>query len=434
MSLEFKNNESCGAGASEIDVHAKKLDEYVTELQNIAGPTHYETPDSCINLPFDEDLYREVKNVFDYVVTGDLNHIVLIGIGGSNLGVKAIYDALYGEVDIVTEDRVPKMYFCDTVDSLYMTTLAKYLRDKVRKPEEVLFIIVSKSGSTIETISNAEYLIHTIGTLFGAIDERILVISDKATPLSKYAEKRGGNFLTIPEKISGRFSVFSAVGIFPLMCIDQELPAKIISGARKMRNKCLIRGVVENPALLSAAIVYENYAKGKNIHNFFVFQPEFESLGKWHRQLLGESLGKNGMGIFPAVSVGSTDLHSVAQLYLGGPRNIFTSFMRVEQPKYKSAVIAPATRYGDTSGYLAGYSLDNVMGAFYDATVATYKENDLPYTEILLSEPSGELIGEYLQLKMMETMFLAKLMGVNAFDQPNVELYKNKTRDILRKK
>jgi glucose-6-phosphate isomerase len=425
MSVELKYKETCGQSAEKIQETAARLLPYAQELQAVSESAEYDSPESAINLPGDENVFAEIETIVKNIVSPKLEHILLFGIGGSSLGAKAVYDAF--------PKGVPEIHFCDTVDGEYAVSLANYLKATVRDPEEILCIIVSKSGETTETIANAEYILHAIGHKLGMLDDRLVTISEKSSGLSRYSASRGGRSLFIPKMVSGRFSFFSPVGLFPIACLNLDLARALKKGAKEMRARCLEREADKNPAMLGAAIAYLNYSAGKNIHDFFVFHPELESFGKWVRQLIGESLGKEGKGIAPTVSVGSNDLHSVAQLYLGGPQNFFFTFLRAAQASPATPAVIPlAARFNDIVPYLACKSLQTVMDAIYSATTAAFRERGAPFVEISVSDLSGETLGGLMQLQMMETMYLAKLMNVNAFDQPNVEFYKSKTREILR--
>jgi glucose-6-phosphate isomerase len=237
--------------------------------------------------------------------------------------------------------------------------------------------------------------------------------------------------------VGGRYSVFSAVGLFPLMLagIDTE---KLLKGARVMHDRCIKKDVSENPALASAALVYLHSQKGVSISNTFFFNPYLESVGKWYRQLMGESIGKKysiegkevNAGITPIVSVGSTDLHSMVQLYLGGPKNKFTTF--VYAPGNSKEIVVPKDLvFPSLAEGLPGKELSEIMSAIFNGVKEAYKKNNLPFVEVVLEDTSEYTLGQFLQFKMFEIMYLARLFEVNAFDQPNVEDYKKETRRIL---
>ena len=183
-----------------------------------------------------------------------------------------------------------------------------------------------------------------------------------------------------------------------------------------------------------------HYEIGKNISDLFLFANDLESLGKWCRQLIAESLGKEfnkkgetvNTGITPVVSIGSTDLHSMAQLYLGGPYDKFTTFLSVENSN--SHINVPTLeRYSKLVFGIQGTSLESVMSAIVEGTKAAFRKGGRPFMEIKLPYKSEYSIGQFLQFKMIETIFLGYLLDVNPFDQPNVESYKEETRKILQK-
>ena len=174
------------------------------------------------------------------------------------------------------------------------------------------------------------------------------------------------------------------------------------------------------------------------INDNFIFAPQLESVGKWYRQLMGESIGKETdltgttvhTGITPTVSVGSVDLHSVTQLYLGGPRDKVTTF--VSTAAHDSDAKVPADQMFPTLvEHLGGVSASKIMNAILQGVKKTYKSQGLPFMEIELESVSPREIGAFFQFKMIEMMYLGKLLNINTFDQPQVELYKIETKKIL---
>ena len=185
----------------------------------------------------------------------------------------------------------------------------------------------------------------------------------------------------------------------------------------------------KNQSLISACLTYLHHQHGRSIHNTFLFSPKFEALGKWYRQLMGESIGKDGKGITPTVSIGSTDLHSVGQLYLGGPKDKTTTFIYTQRSG--EDVIVPQQTHLGLIEMIQGKSISSLMRAIVYGTKRAYKKQKLPYMEIILESISVAEIATFMQFKMVEMMYLGKLFGVNTFDQPHVELYKTETKRIL---
>jgi glucose-6-phosphate isomerase len=264
-----------------------------------------------------------------------------------------------------------------------------------------------------------------------------VVTTDKDSKFWNFAQQKEFNVLEIPKKVGGRFSVFSSVGLFPLGMLGINIE-QLINGAQLMKEKCLSHDLNHNPAALSASLIYQHKVNGKHIHDLFLFSTDLESIGKWYRQLMGESIGKEFNnkqnqvfeGITPTVSIGSIDLHSMAQLYLGGPYDKFTTFVRVKSRKEK-ITIPNNVDYSRLVTGIQGKSLHNIMDAILLGVQRAFQKGKRPFVEIVLPNKSEFYVGQLLQMKMMEMMYLGYLLDVNPFDQPNVESYKIETKKIL---
>ena len=429
--IKFNYKQSAGISSGELNGAMESLAGYREKLRAVANTTDYDAPESSINLPFDEGMHNEIEATALKFRTPVLKYIIHIGIGGSVLGTQAIYEALLGSYDALVPNRLPKIIFVDTNCS----GMIKIIRDLFRvlqNPEEVVIHVVSKSGTTTETIANFEIIYAFLKERFGEVKNRVVVTTYRGSKLWVAGEIQGFTCLSIPQNVGGRYSILSSAGRLSLLLAGVDMHA-LREGASLMREICLEDSTGENGenmALLSAAILYNHYQKGISIHNNFFFSPELESLGKWYRQLVGESLGKNGRGILPIVSIGSNDLHSMVQLYLGGPKNIFTTFVYAENANQGIEVPVTPTFPGLVPG-IAGKDFSKITNAIYGGVVAAYKKQALPFVEVVFPEISAKTLGAYVQFKMIETMYLAHLLGVNTFDQPNVEEYKAKTRKIL---
>ncbi len=444
MELHYKD--SARIDESVLKETARQLEPYRDYLNKILSREEYDAPECSVNLPIDQQMIPVVKVVKKSKVSKKLKYILVIGIGGSNLGTKAIYDAIYGFTDVIDHKRFPRLIFLETTDPEYLRRLKNFLGFEIKHPEEILLNIISKSGTTTETIANAEIIISALKEKFDlkAIEERIVITTDENSKLWNMAKEKNITSLPIPEVVGGRYSVFSPVGLFPIHAIGQDIES-LCEGASTMRKNCIENEFDLNPALISATLLFLNAKAGgvppgreKTINDNFFFAPQLESLGKWYRQLMGESIGKETdsegnvvhAGITPTVSIGSTDLHSVGQLYLGGPLDKFTTFVsarNVEDPMPlpKEFAVSELTKS------LENKSAKDIMEAILEGTKMAYSKKELPFMEIVMPDISPFALGEFLQFKMIEMMYLGKLMNVNTFDQPNVELYKIETRKIL---
>jgi len=409
--------------------HDKRLSEEVTRLRAALGE-QYDTDYASLAVPFDTVMVNRVQELVAVKQQLHSRVLIIVGIGGSNLGTKAIYQALYGRFHNASNPTL-KVYFLDTVDSDRIAEILRIVQSELEAGHAVIVNVITKSGTTTETIIN----FHTILALLKKFHptrycEYVVVTTDCHSPLWHSAQREGFAFLEIPKKVGGRYSVFSAVGLFPLALCGISLE-RLHEGARAAIEEGTRQTLEENPALLSALLLYSHYTNNVTVKDLFLFSLDLEAVGKWYRQLLGESIGKEFnrsgkqvmVGITPTVSLGSIDLHSVAQLYLAGPRDKFTMFVTVE--KNKHSVTIP----DDHS--CAGKTFEDVMDALVKGTQRAYFKNKRPFCTVTLPEKNEYCLGQFLQFKMLEMMYLGYLLDVNPFDQPNVELYKKETHTIL---
>jgi glucose-6-phosphate isomerase len=417
----------------------QSLIEYREKLSGIVETGGYLGWESPLNLPSDNTFIDEAKALSSNLITEKLKYIFVVGIGGSSLGTKAIYDALYGYTDLFSPTRFPKMLFIDTNEQKLVKSVRDCINSHINTPEEALVISISKSGGTTETIANTEWVVGSLIEKYSREDalKRLVVITNKDSPFWNHASSKNIERLQIPEFVGGRFSVLSHVGLFPLTALGVNVRA-LLDGAREMRDICLNKKFEENPAMVSAAAHYIHLKQGKIISDTFTFHPQLESLGKWYRQIMGESLGKEKnkndeivhAGITPTVSVGSTDLHSVGQLYLGGPRDKLTTFLWSKNSD-SSVKIQPERIFPELVPMIGDNSANEIMNAILGGVKKAYMKEGLPFLEIYLDDISEHSLGEFIQFKMMEIMYLGHLLNINTFDQPNVESYKTETRMIL---
>lgn len=412
----------------------QKLDTYRNTLAKVISSNNYESLEASLCVPSDESQLHQVKEILNKKDISRLKYIFVVGIGGSNLGTKAIYDALRG-MDDGHREQGPKIIFLDTVGEKLFSVINDIISERIENSEEVLINVISKSGGTAETIFNLEVLVEMFKSAnFDNIKERVVVTTNDGSALHIAASEVNIDSLTLPKMVGGRYSVFTVVGLFPLLAAGFDVEQLLI-GAKEMRTESISEE--KNMALESAVISAESLLHGVNINNTFVFNPELESIGKWYRQLMGESIGKRNdkdnnevrTGIIPMVSVGSTDLHSMAQLYFGGPRKILHTFV--------SGSISHSTHTPNKrifSNLVTDISCScnvRMTDAIIGGTQKTLINNKVPFIDIHLDIINEYTLGAYLQFRMVEMMYLAELMNVNAFNQPSVEEYKIETKRIL---
>ncbi len=409
----------------------KPTRDLLAEVTQLGG---YDAPESSINLPSDSKILHAVKALAQKKMALNPSCMIVVGIGGSHLGTQAIYEALFGKQG---NPEFP-LYFADTVDADYIAGLLTTARHSLSKGQPILITLISKSGSTTETIANFECFLVLLKEYYPInYHEFVMVITDADSKLWKLAKEQQFDHLAIPALVGGRYSVMSAVGLFPLACTGVPID-QLCRGAQDSVAFCLDTDIQKNYAAASAIALAYHYKKGIKIHDFFVFSVALESVGKWYRQLMGESIGKEytitgkqtHIGITPTVSVGSTDLHSVGQLYLGGPFDKYTTFVTVESNKH--AVMVPSLpEYETLVPHIQATLLSAIMRAIFEGTAQAYKDGKRPFMQVQLAEKNAYWLGQLLQSSMIQMMYLGALLEVNPFDQPQVELYKTQTRKIL---
>lgn len=361
--------------------------------------------------------------------------LFVVGIGGSNLGTMAVADAVLGRDH--NQFSLPKLYFADTVDANSMRGIDALLEDHLRRKEQVLIAVISKTGSTTETIANAEILIRTLRRYRKDHHRYVVMITAPDSTLEVLAKQERYAVLNVPRNVGGRYSVFSAVGLFPLGIMGISLDA-FMKGARAMQVRCLSSSR-SNPAVRLAVMHVLLMKKRYNVTDLFVFGNDLESVGRWYRQLVGESLGKEKdlagkkvyTGMTPTFSVGSTDLHSVGQLYLGGPFDKIHTFVTVAKSPKLLIPLYPA--YDAIVHHLQGKPLHAVMRAIEQGVFAAFRKQKRAHVILSLDDRDAHSIGALLSLFVHQIIFMGHLQNISPFDQPNVDSYKEETRRILAK-
>ena len=329
--------------------------------------------------------------------------ILIIGMGGSILGAKAIYDFL--------KHKTKKNFiFIDNLDENYLKSIKK--NNNLSKS---LFIIISKSGNTTETISNTYFF-----KSFLKSKNTIILTENKNSFLRNLAKEKKFNFLEHKKFIGGRYSVLSEVGMLPayLMGFKVENFKKNLS--KFIYNKKII--------LSSANLINKLKIKNAKILVFFNYVPELNNFLYWSQQLFAESLGKNKKGFIPVVSNAPKDHHSLLQLYLDGPKD--KVFYIVSSSK-RGNLKTKSDFFNDNVQYLRKKKYNNIKDSQKNAFLKVLKNKKIPFREINIQKFNEDTIGKLFLQFIMETIFLGKLINVNPFDQPAVEEVKVLTKKFL---
>ena len=336
------------------------------------------------------------------------NNIVIIGMGGSILGTKSIYSYL--------KNRIKKnVFFFDTLDENLYSTF-----EKIKNFNKSCFVVVSKSGNTIETIANCSVILSKV-----ASKKNLVVITEmKDSALFRIANKFNAEIIEHKSYIGGRYSVLSEAGMFPAALMGLKIK-KFKNLNKLIKNKnfsnCLIKNV---------ATIY--YLNKKNINNSVIlnYNSKLSDLGEWYKQMVGESLGKNGEGITPILSDCPKDLHSTFQLYLDGPKNKFYTFFSCASDKknYKtSKQIIPSNIQ-----FLKNKKISSIISAQCEATKKTFRKKKIPFREFFFKKKSEDELGMLFTFFVLETILLGRLMKIDPFSQPAVEEIKINTKKNLR--
>ena len=436
-SIHFDYENSCLVTHDELKPLQEQLRPEVERIAN-ARTHNYSTEYASINLPFDEELIKTIcTNAKSKKCQLQPTTLVVIGIGGSNLGTIAVLEALRGK--FYNQHYDINVYFVETVDADHINDIAQLVERELATGNNILINVISKSGTTTEAIANFEVFLEILKSHrpYNYCDF-VVAITDKDSALWQLAQNEEFTCLEIPKNVGGRYSVFSAVGLFPLCFLGIDIE-DLCAGAQSGFLLSTQKQFHHNPAALSAALIATHYQQGNIIHDTFLFSVALESFGAWYRQLSAESVGKAynknneliNTGVLPTISIGSTDLHSVAQLYLAGPYNRFTTFIAVEKNK-TDITIPDYQEFEALVPKIQNKWLSTIMGAILQGTKKAYLNDNRPFVSITLPEKSTYCLGQLMQIKMIEIMYLGFLLNVNPFDQPQVESYKKETKEILR--
>ena len=324
----------------------------------------------------------------------------LIGMGGSILGTQTIYDFL--------KDKIKKNFF-------FINNLQNCKNKNKKLNKNLLNIVVSKSGNTLETIVNANILIKKN-------QKNIFITENKNNYLNHLAQNLKAEIIHHNNFIGGRYSVLSEVGMLPaeLMGLDSK-KFKVFDNL--IKNRSFINNLVSN---VEATIYFINKKKFNSI--IINYDQKSENLFNWYQQLVAESLGKKNKGLLPVVSNMPKDNHSVMQLYLDGFKNNFFTFFYAKEKnslKINNKGILPI------KNYLKNKSLDQIINSQKKATENIFKKKNIPFRSFEIKHRDEKTLGELFTFFILETILLGRALKVNPFDQPSVELIKTETKKIL---
>ncbi|HSG08676.1 MAG TPA: glucose-6-phosphate isomerase [Longimicrobiales bacterium] len=391
------------------------------------------------DLPYAADTVAQVRELADGF--GQWFHdVVVLGIGGSGLGAVALRDALLGpfwnERSDEEREHFPRLHVVDNPDPETFRRLLHRL-----DPAKTLFNVVSKSGSTAETM--AQYLVARAWVDEGVGGDHarghFLFTTDPAKgALRQIAEAEGIPALPVPENVGGRFSVLSPVGLLPAAVCGVDVD-ELLAGAGAMEARCRTQELRRNPAGMLATLLHAaDTEQDRSIHVLMPYVDRLRSVALWFQQLWAESLGKAHdlqgeavhAGPTPLAAVGATDQHSMLQLFMEGPHDKVVLFVAVED---MGGDVAIPSRHPEISslGYLGGASLGRLLDAERRATAEALRREGRPNATILLPRVDARALGEFIMLFQIATVYAGALYGVDPLDQPGVELGKVLTYGLM---
>jgi glucose-6-phosphate isomerase len=386
-----------------------------------------------VELPssIDEAVVRSIERVAK-TMREKAKIFVVIGIGGSYLGSRAVIEALAHQFQFLKKDNPNPLivYAGQNISEDYLAELMEIL-----EYNDYALAVISKSGTTTEPAIAFRILKNHIEKKYGKKEaqERIIAITDQSRgALKKLADDEGYQTFVVPDDVGGRFSVLTPVGLLPIAVAGFDI-RKLIEGAAVMEEINLQSSSLErNPMALYAATRNALYSKGKLVEILVNYQPNLYYFTEWWKQLYGESEGKEGKGIFPAGVNFTSDLHSMGQYIQEGQRILFETLLSVEKPNHRLTVPHDA---GDPDGlnFLAGKRLSEVNEMAELGTALAHVEGGVPNIQIKIPQISEFYLGQLIYFFEMACAISGYMLGVNPFDQPGVEAYKKNMFALLGK-
>ncbi len=431
----------------ENGVSSKELDEIAPRIGQLHSILKQERADKkygFYDLHKDAATREKVKKEAARFLAKGYDNLVVMGIGGSALGITALKTALlppyYNMLTKAARKGCPRLFVMDNIDPI---TFRQMLR--VCPPAKTLYVAISKSGETAETMSQLMIVLEALEKKVGkdGVKEHLVVTTSPKGPnapkslMHPVADAYGLTSFEIPLNVGGRFSVFTPVGLFPAAMLGMDID-EMAAGCAAMDARCSQAGM-ENPAYLRAAIHYlMDTKKGKSMSVMMPYADGLKDIADWYCQLWAESLGKEldyegntvNTGQTPIKALGATDQHSQVQLYREGPND--KVFNIVEVAKFEKSLKIPSNlEQIDELGYLRGKTMNKLMAAELRGTVDALKVSRRPVIKITLPRLNAGTVAQLLYMLEVETAMAGRLYNINTFNQPGVEEGKKIARRLM---
>lgn len=406
--------------------YSDKIIHYDKELEKEANRN-----DKMVGWMFLPEKYdkEEVKRILKAKekIQKDSEVLIVIGIGGSYLGAKAVIDALIKKKDVKTE----VVFVGNNMSTRYINEVIAHIEDK-----DFSINVISKSGTTTEPAIAFRIFRQFLIEKYGVEEarKRIYVTTDSTNgALKEIADEEAYETFVIPNTIGGRYSVLTPVGLLPIAVAGVDI-VKMLKGAEKAMNEYLNEDIMQNNCYIYAVLRYILYSKyGKTLEIFGIYEENFRSFLEWIKQLFNESEGKNGKGIFSTSAVFTTDLHSIGQYIQEGKRNIFETIINVVDMNEEDIIMTTQENDEDNLNYLENMTLDYINKKIMEGALNAHLEGDVPSILLNLSKLDEENIGFLIYFFEKACAMYCRLLGVDAFNQPGVEAYKKNMGLLLNK-
>ena len=410
----------------------------INKYEDMVKDIHNKLHDNCnsqdnfmgwLDLPinYDKEELEQIK-ICAEKVKNNSKYLLVIGIGGSYLGARAVIEALTSTFYNLRENSPIILYVGNNLSTSYINDIIKIIRN-----DDFSINVISKSGTTTEPAIAFRIFKKILENKYGNnASERIFVTTDEEKgALHTIAKENNYQTFKIPNNIGGRYSVLTAVGLFPIAVANINVD-KLLNGAIKAYNKYNNSNLNENDCYKYAVIRNLLYHKDKNIEIFASYEPRLHYFIEWLKQLFGESEGKNGKGIFPVGVEFTTDLHSLGQYIQDGRRNIFETVLNIENTN-ESITMTKEENNLDNLNYLEGLTLDYINHKAMEGTIDAHVSNDVPNILINVDKLDEETIGELIYFFELACAMSGFILNVNPFNQPGVEKYKQNMFKLLNK-
>jgi len=369
--------------------------------------------------------YQDTTEIKKYAKSIAKKYIIVLGIGGSSLGARAIYEFL-----LPSNNYDKELLFLDTIDPLKINYGLKRL-----DLNDAQFVVISKSGSTIETISIFKYL----NSLVEIDSSNCTIISETESALTRFANDNSIKAFDLAENVGGRFSVFSVVGLVPLAMVGVDID-NLLNGCKRVADSFFAQENYYKPIIKKARFLVENKSRF-NINVIFSYSSSLEGFNKWYMQLWAESLGKinvNGtrQALTPVALVGPVDQHSFLQLVVEGVRDKTLTFVKIADLKDKTIIPKRADNKLNHLGleYAEGLSFNKLLNKQADATIASIEEQkDIPCDVVMISTVDEYNIAKLMFSYQLLVSCIGAFLQINTYDQPGVEYGKIILKDKLQK-